>query len=203
MIYSTYPAWVLGFHGCDQSVCTSVIEKHTHLIKSNNDYDWLGHGVYFWENNPLRAYEFALEQKKAGKIKNPAVIGAIIDLKNCLDMTDLASLRLVSRMYEFYKIVTKIEGTQMASNSGSGTDRPLRKLDCAVIETLHTYVESNENYLPYDSVRGAFFEGKELFAGSGFREKDHIQLCIRKQDCIKGYFDPLMDIKSEYFNSTT
>jgi hypothetical protein len=28
---------------------------------SNNDYDWLGPGIYFWEANPLRGLEFAEE----------------------------------------------------------------------------------------------------------------------------------------------
>jgi len=26
---------------------------------SENDYDWLGHGMYFWENSQHRAKQFA------------------------------------------------------------------------------------------------------------------------------------------------
>ncbi|TSA32147.1 MAG: hypothetical protein D4R64_16610 [Porphyromonadaceae bacterium] len=40
------------------------------------------------------------------------------------------------------------------------------------------------------SVRGVFFEGKELYPNSGFREKNHIQICVRNPNCIKGYFLP-------------
>ena len=43
---------------------------------------------------------------------------------------------------------------------------------------------------PFDSVRGVFWEGKELYKNAGFREKDHIQICIRNPNCIKGYFLP-------------
>ena len=42
----------------------------------------------------------------------------------------------------------------------------------------------------FDSIRGVFFEGDELYPGAGFKEKDHIQICIRNPNCIKGYFLP-------------
>ena len=80
-MYSNLPNFVLGFHGCDRAVYEKVINKNERLNPSKNDFDWLGHGVYFWENNPKRAFEYALEmQKRTGIIKNVAVIGAVIDL---------------------------------------------------------------------------------------------------------------------------
>jgi len=42
--------------------------------------------------------------------------------------------------------------------------------------------------MPVDSVRGVFVEGEEVYPGAGFREKTHVQLCIRNLDCIKGVF---------------
>jgi len=35
-----------------------------------------------------------------------------------------------------------------------------------------------------------FPEGKELYKGAGFREKNHIQLCVVNPNCIMGYFEP-------------
>jgi hypothetical protein len=49
----------------------------------------------------------------------------------------------------------------------------------------------------FDSVRGVFVEGKELYPSAGFREKNHIQLCIRNPNCIKGYFHP-QEISLDY-----
>lgn len=53
----------------------------TRLVPSNNDYDWLGSGIYFWENNSLRALNFATELKNTvgrnSRIEKPAVVGAI------------------------------------------------------------------------------------------------------------------------------
>ena len=43
----------------------------------------------------------------------------------------------------------------------------------------------------YDSIRGLFTEGKEVYPGSGFVEKTHVQLCIVNPNCIKGYFAPM------------
>jgi hypothetical protein len=71
----------------------------------------------------------------------------------------------------------------------------LRNLDCAVIERIHQFNKDND-YKSFDSVRGVFFEGNEIYPKSGFREKNHIQICIRNINCIKGYFSPLdADIK--------
>jgi ribulose-5-phosphate 4-epimerase/fuculose-1-phosphate aldolase len=61
-------------------VYNAVIKNQDFLNASQNSYDWLGHGIYFWESNLQRAYEFAEEQKNRGKIKDVAVIGAVIDL---------------------------------------------------------------------------------------------------------------------------
>ena len=63
------------------------------LKPSNNSYDWLGHGVYFWENNEQRAFQFAQEASKrtSSSIKEPFVIGAVIDLGYCLDLTDMSN----------------------------------------------------------------------------------------------------------------
>jgi hypothetical protein len=85
-MYASLPNFILGFHGCDQSVADDVINGKTTLVASQNDYDWLGHGIYFWENNPSRALEYAQvlrnnpERNNKSVVKEPAVLGVIIDL---------------------------------------------------------------------------------------------------------------------------
>ena len=51
-LYSRRANLVIGFHGCDRSVVEKVI--------NTNDYDWLGSGIYFWENNEERAWQWAV-----------------------------------------------------------------------------------------------------------------------------------------------
>ena len=65
----------------------------------------------------------------------------------------------------------------------------LRDLDCAVIHQLHEYNIGKDGQI-YDSVRGVFIEGKEVYPGAEIREKTHIQLCIVNPNCIKGLFGP-------------
>lgn len=64
-----------------------------------------------------------------------------------------------------------------------------RNLDCAVIETIHQ-IRKDKKLEEYDSVRGVFWEGNDLYENAGFKEKNHIQICIRNPNCIKGVFLP-------------
>ncbi|GHU83051.1 hypothetical protein FACS189415_4610 [Bacteroidia bacterium] len=181
-IYSKRPNLVLGFHGCDSSVAQKVIEGGD-LIPSTNDYDWLGEGIYFWENNPERALEWAMNSKNVHK---PSVLGAILDLGYCMDLMDTEFLKELKQAYGKLKEITELAEGEMPVNKGATPDKLLRRLDCAVIEVAHTI---NEEF-PYDTVRGVFLEGNELYPGASFREKNHIQVCVRNPNCIKGYFLP-------------
>ncbi len=46
-MYSKLPNLILAFHGCDQSTFDEVVRRGRMLKSSTNDYDWLGHGIYF------------------------------------------------------------------------------------------------------------------------------------------------------------
>ena len=70
-MYQKLPNLVIGFHGCDRSVFERVVFRGEPFVKSQNEYDWLGHGIYFWENDEKRAYEWALSLKSAKKILYP------------------------------------------------------------------------------------------------------------------------------------
>ena len=65
-------------------------------------YNWLGNGIYFWENNLLRAKEWAT--RRYGE--DSAVVGAVIDLGLCLNLTDSASEGILK---EGYKILKSVE----------------------------------------------------------------------------------------------
>lgn len=195
-MYTTRTGLVLGFHGCDKAIAQRVISNDAYLRESQNIHDWLGHGVYFWENSPERALEFATflrdnPSRSLNPIKRPAVIGAVIDLGFCFDLLDYGSLQILKTSYQIFKSIWENSGRTIPQNLmvGNSNDLLLRNLDCAVFETLHKFRSDNDEQ-PYDSVRGVFWEGGELYPNAGFREKDHIQLCIRNPNCIKGFFYP-------------
>lgn len=190
--YQFHPSFVLGFHGTEKSTVDKVVrqQRRIHLDHSTKSYDWLGHGVYFWENDPARGLEWAAFGKKNGKIEKPDVVGAIVDLGRCLDLTTQTGLQEVQLAHAVYKKLMLEAALPMVTNH-KGKDRVLRDLDCAVIETLHQMRE-DEGLAPYDSIRAAFPEDEPLYADAGFRAKNHIQLCILNEArCIKGYFRPI------------
>ena len=198
-LYSSRSNLDIGFHGCDKSVVEYVIIGGN-LKPSQNSYDWLGHGIYFWENNEARALQFAEEasKRKSSSIKNPAVIGAVIDLGYCLDLTDMSCLYEIKQSYNALKMA--LNEVQLPKNKvvGTSSDLLIRNLDCAVIEFEHT-INEKAKVKSFDSVRGIFVEGDELFPNSGIREKNHIQICVRNPNCIKGYFLPR--VKDEKYSN--
>jgi|GEM_PF-4176540 len=38
----------IGYHGCDRKIGESLLSGKTAIRFSENTYDWLGHGAYFW-----------------------------------------------------------------------------------------------------------------------------------------------------------
>ena len=183
---------IIGYHGCDKKVCDSVIAGNA-FKKSDNPYDWLGNGIYFWENDEKRAMEWAREQKRRGKIKNPSVIGAVLDLGNCLNLLERESIEMLRAGYELLKFKSEMNGTILPENRdiGNNHDLLIRERDCAVIQQIHNLTQSNIPGLqPYDSVRGLFIEGTEVYPGSGFHTKTHIQICVVNPNCIIGCFLP-------------
>jgi hypothetical protein len=76
-MYEVRPNLVIGFHGCDIRTRTALLKNPDSIVYSEKPYDWLGHGMYFWENNYERAMQWAKEKKKRGEIKTPAIIGGV------------------------------------------------------------------------------------------------------------------------------
>ena len=180
---------VLGYHGCDRALAQKVVSGKGELRPSKNDYDWLGHGIYFWEDSPRRAMQWAQKERHAldprVEIRTPAVVGAVIDLGNCLNLVDAEALELVKAAYQTYQAICQVSGKEEAQNKGR--DFGARFLDCAVLETLHQIREETKA-VPFDTVRGFFVEGKELYPGAGMRGQDHVQICVRSPKQILGYF---------------
>jgi hypothetical protein len=105
MSYSQ-PFQVECFYSCDKKLAMDVLTGKKNLKKSTNLWDWLGNGVYFWEQNPSRAWEYASENSKGDqfnktKIETPFVLGAIVGLGICLNLhlTQLDLLFLRGKLY--------------------------------------------------------------------------------------------------------
>lgn len=131
--------YVLGYHGCEKSVGEAILRGDVdHLKKSENSWDWLGKGVYFWEADPKRGYEWAEEycKRKGG---TPMVIGAVIHLGNCLNLMDRTSLLTLRDTYELYTVFR--ESTKPGQALPVNDARKRHMLDCQVINHLHEAIE--------------------------------------------------------------
>jgi hypothetical protein len=176
--------FVLGYHGCDQSIVADILTGRTDLHASRNDYDWLGHGIYFWEDSCQRAFQWARQSRR---IKHPAVLGAVINLGHCLNLLDVEHLETVKAAHK--TLVQTAAQAEIPLPANQGKTFKDRKLDCAVFETLHQ-MRKEENLEAYQTVRGFFVEGEALYEGAGLRHQDHIQLCVRDSASIVGFFLP-------------
>ena len=58
-----------------------------------------------------------------------------------------------------------------------------------MIQFLHE-IFSAAGEAAFDSVRGLFPEGEELYPGAGFRDRNHIQIAVCNQALILGLFYP-------------
>lgn len=193
---------IIAYHGCDASVVAKVLSGEESLSASERAYDWLGPGIYFWEHGPQRAYDWAVEEKKRepAKIKIPGVLGAYINLGQCFDLLDTANTKLLQEIYPQFRRVVSVSRKPMPENKsvpGSADhDKVLRYLDCAVIK--YTLDKMKAVGKTYHTARGVFVEGGEAFPGAGIMLKSHIQVSVRDQRCIVGYFRPSRNSYASY-----
>ncbi len=203
-MYDVKPNLIIGFHGCEASVRDSLLQNLNEIKISQKPFDWLGHGLYFWENNYDRALQWANEKNARGAIKHPAVIGAVLYLGYCCDFLDKRYIALLTKYFAIMEDRYKKSGKELPTNVDLAhdphRDKIMRHLDCAAIEFMHAEIfEQLQNdikkngysdYKIFDTVRGVFTEGGPAFQGAGLFAKSHIQICVRNPNCIQGFFMP-------------
>jgi hypothetical protein len=170
-----FSRFVLGYHGCTTEFAESVLRGEVSVADwqmSANPYDWLGNGIYFWEFGPERAREWG----------QGGVVGAVIQLGRCLDLTDTRYTDLLLPVYEDVRRMYRRRRKKPPANR-----RGRRDLDCMVINELIAVQPEEQRF---QTVRGPFLEGSPSFPGSGILRESHIQLAVRDRTCILGVFRP-------------
>jgi hypothetical protein len=183
-----YARIVVGYHGCTQAFARGLLlgkQPIGEWAPSTNDWDWLGHGIYFWEHAPQRAFRWARGRYRTRR-QRPAVLGAYIQLGRCFDLLDESITALLADSYGRLARAAAAQGDSLPQNRGR--EGKLRELDCMVINTCIAQLRlSGEQY---DTVRGAFLEGSPVYPGAGFARESHIQIAVRNPSCILGVFQP-------------
>ena len=173
-----YARIVFGYHGTDPAFAERLVRGEVapaDWSPSENEYDWLGHGIYFWEYAPDRAKEWAGQG---------GVVGAIINLGECLDLTDVKTTDALAEAFRAFARDYRRRRRALPENRGKRRD-----LDCAVINYLCKKVRQKTG-IPIQTVRAAFLEGDPAFPGSAILRETHIQIAVRDPSCILGVFRP-------------
>ena len=172
---------VLAYHGCAPDFADRILSGSTPVADwqpSQNSWDWLGHGIYFWEYAPERALTWRDRSGAGG-----AVIGAIIQLGNCLDLTDVADVELLAEAFEQVRQLYDLEGIALPSNN-----RGRNNLDCLVINAASKIAEVKGS--PFNTSRCPFLEGDRAYPGSLIYRQSHVQLVVLTPANILGVFRP-------------
>jgi hypothetical protein len=163
---------IRGYHGTS-GTRAAVILRDGFLV-SDNDYDCLGNGVYFFENGLDQARAWA----ERAYPSEPAVVQADVRLEDCMDLKDtLGWVPLLAQAHDEVLRVSQEQGLPLPEQTSG-----LHRLDRVVIEFTVSILEREG--IPIRSVRGVFAEGAPAFPGSFLSEGSHVQVAVRDTDLI-------------------
>jgi hypothetical protein len=159
-----YDRTIIAYHGCDAGVAERLLRGEP-FHRSENDYDWLGAGVYFWEYGADRALRFAQEQQRRGRLSDPAVVGALVQLGNCFDLMDTRFTAELARAYDELRVARARAGAPLPINAGATPDQKLRRLDCWILNTY--FVRASTLATGSTPCAAASPKGRERFPAAG------------------------------------
>ena len=167
---------VWGYHG------TSDRYVHEHLShgipRSTFPGDWLGHGCYFWEGDLERARQWSERHVIPRHGGKPAILAAVIDLTDCLDLTRTEGRELVAAIAQsVYDELPPERHAALRQNYYR------REMDCKVIEFILASTRKPDGSPRFSTVRGAFQEGSPVYILPGglisqVGDLDHIQINV-------------------------
>jgi hypothetical protein len=161
----------IGYHGTSVEAAERILSSGFEI--SRNEYDWLGDGAYFFQDAPLRAWEWA--RKRFGD--DAAVVGAEIDLTGCIDLVDVRWQTHISRAYKRYREMLESRDELLPGQTAGA-----HRLDRHVINYLADLLVDER--VEVTSVRAAFSEGEPLFPDSALLDRSHVQIAVRAARAI-------------------
>lgn len=167
------PIIVTGYHGTTWAVAEQIIAND--FVPSVNDWDWLGHGIYFWQDAPVRAYRWAEDRIRAGGSKDsPVVVAAKIRLDHFIDLLDQQGMTVLQNFASNYQ--REHASPKRANRRGSN------RLDCAVFN----FTTSMLSWLGVEvaGYRASCVEGAALTPGSPIFDLSHVQLVVVNREAI-------------------
>jgi hypothetical protein len=184
MRFDDYHRTIVGYHGTRLSVALDIVSRKRGYKKSENQDDWLGHGVYFWEHAPKQALWWAERRQKRQKWNEPiAIVASMIRLGFCLDLLDPDNAKYLVQMHDDFVAAQEAAGLKVPKNYNKH-----KTLDCAVLQYAYAVIEDDPAN-QVDSARAVYVPtgtSKRLWKRSWLSRDAHIQICVRNPQCILG-----------------
>lgn len=162
---------VRGYHATNATTAHKLLTEGADWEPSSNGYDWLGSGIYFWQDDVQRAWEFGCEGRRGWPPSETVVLEADIELGNCLDLIGRQYMKMLKQVFDHFE---NEMGSALPNNTSGRHAR-----DCLVVDRVAEHWMGRA-----DTVRGVFIEGDEVYPGSVFRTHQHVQIAVRNPDCI-------------------
>ncbi len=145
---------------------------------SNNDYDWLGAGVYFWQDAPIRAKQWA----QFVYPQQPAVIKSLIHLDNCIDLLDVGWVSPIRALYNRFVDDYRISNLPLPTQSPGRSKA--HRLDCALFDYAVKSI-NRSSHQEIETIRSVFVEGENIYPNSAIYDLGHVQIAVRNTELIK------------------
>ncbi|MFD2368521.1 hypothetical protein ACFSO0_00615 [Brevibacillus sp. GCM10020057] len=154
----------LGYHGTTRESADKILSEQRFPF-SVDDEEWLGDGVYFFENDRKQAEYWCT---KVRKYKAWTVLESQIEASKVIDLLDTETRE------EFQKIAEKLKDRYHKRKD----QKPRKLINAVVLNAMYKIA-------PYDMVRAAFVIPRGHTVYRTNIEPIHIQLCVRNHSCIK------------------
>lgn len=160
---------VYGYHGTSQRFLHSI--SATGFRTSKNREDWLGDGVYFWQDAPEHAWRWARDKYQSEAV----VIGALVRLSDCMDLLDTGWWQDLAAFHATLSAAVPLPKQPPTSKA--------HRLDRAVI---NSFIEARARQgVRIRVVRAAFPEDDPVFQNSALTVSSHVQIAVRDTALIE------------------
>lgn len=152
---------VKAYHAGNTDNIERFVKGHSYLDKSYHKNNWLGAGVYFWENDSRRAENWQIDKEKG------SILECEIDTDNLLNL--LEDSDETTHFFKQAKSTSSIIGSNIINNRSAQRFEH----DCKIFNLLRGNLEED-----FSGIRMAFHLGESVSKDGNLYTGQHIQICL-------------------------
>ena len=143
---------VIGFHTNSKEKCDKLLKGE---FCASEDTNWLGKGLYFWDNFSNAQYwkNQKIRKKEVFDKEQISIIKAYIDCERVLDLTDTEILNTMNRVWEcIYIIDSKVDRNLQLGKRIDFLLKRFPDMECPVVKGIGEY-RNSENHKFFSGTR--------------------------------------------------